>query len=54
MGKARSFEEQCTKGKYRGRFGKGGGTWRCQLKREHKGDHVDALNRAWPRGKREK
>jgi hypothetical protein len=46
---AKNFQEQCLKGKYFGRFGKNGGTWRCQLKKGHDGNHVDAFGREWPK-----
>ena len=50
---AKSFDEQCLKGKYFGRFSKNSGTWRCQLKRGHLGSHVDVVGRSWPLSKRE-
>jgi hypothetical protein len=48
-GLARNFDEQCAKGKYFGRFGRNGGTWRCQLKKRHLGNHVDTFGRSWAR-----
>lgn len=51
---AKSFDSQCTIGKFFGRFGKRGGTFRCQLLKGHQGEHVDAFGRKWLRDKREK
>lgn len=50
---AKNMDEQCMIGKWFGRFGKAGGTYRCQLRKDHDGDHVDWFGRKWPRGNRE-
>jgi hypothetical protein len=50
---AKSFETQCSIGKYFGPFGKRAGTYRCQLTKNHEGKHIDAFGRKWPRDKRE-
>ncbi len=52
-GLAKNFESQCSIGKYFGPFGKRGGTLRCQIRKGHDGDHVDAFGRKWRRDRRE-
>lgn len=49
---ARSFDNQCSKGKYFGPYGKRGGTFRCQLIIGHPGSHQDAFGRKWRNSER--